>query len=104
MSDVEHFEVNLTQDAQNKGAWRVEVFDEDGSIFIAVFSGARAKEIASEWAAWKYGSFDEVGPADRSRATIVTTEGTFKPKPLLRLIVSTEPKSSNHILNEGGEG
>jgi len=56
----EQFEVNLAEDRDRQGVWRVEVFDEDGAIFIAVFTGRDAKQIASEWATWKYGAVDEV--------------------------------------------
>lgn len=47
------FEVTKSNNTVNE--WRVEAidFDEDGEIYVAMFSGPHARERAEEYAAWK---------------------------------------------------
>ena len=35
--------------------WRVEAIDNEGRVFVTIFSGPAAKERANEYAAWKNG-------------------------------------------------
>jgi hypothetical protein len=37
------------------GHWHVEAIDDEGKVFVAVFSGPEAKECAAEYADWKNG-------------------------------------------------
>lgn len=37
------------------GHWHVEAIDNEGRVFVAVFSGPEAKERAAEYADWKNG-------------------------------------------------
>jgi len=37
------------------GHWHAEAIDEQGQVFVAVFSGPQAKELAAEYADWKNG-------------------------------------------------
>jgi hypothetical protein len=43
------------QDRTNSSEWRVEAIDyeSEGEIFVALFSGPKAKERAEEYAVWK---------------------------------------------------
>lgn len=45
----------IVRDATNLDEWRVEAIDHDGDgeCFVAIFTGPRARERASEYAAWK---------------------------------------------------
>jgi hypothetical protein len=42
-------------------SWAVEAIntDDDGGIDVTIFSGPRAHERATEYAAWKYGTYRE---------------------------------------------
>ena len=35
------------------GEWRVEAIGPDGEVYVAIFSGPKAKERAAEYAEWK---------------------------------------------------
>jgi hypothetical protein len=37
------------------GHWHVESINDDGSVYVVVFSGPEAKERAAEYADWKNG-------------------------------------------------
>jgi len=41
------------EDKRHPGNWRVEAIDGDGSCFVTLLSGPRAKERALEYARWK---------------------------------------------------
>lgn len=53
-----HFPAEVIIDAAIPNAWRVEKLDsdEDGGVDVTIFSGPNARERATEYAAWKYGS------------------------------------------------
>lgn len=48
-------EYEVIQDRLNLGDWRVEAIDHenDGQVYVSIFSGPKAKEQAQEYAAWK---------------------------------------------------
>jgi hypothetical protein len=46
-----HYEV--VESRQDRGHWHVEAIDDDGAVFVAVFSGPKARERAYEYASWK---------------------------------------------------
>lgn len=48
-------EVNVSEDKEEPGSWRVEYFDEDGACFVTIFAGLESEARAREYAAWKYG-------------------------------------------------
>lgn len=37
------------------GHWHVEAIDDEGGVFVAIFSGPEAKDRAAEYADWKNG-------------------------------------------------
>ena len=43
----------LIQSADVIDEWRVEAIEEDGRIYVALFSGPSARARAQEYAAWK---------------------------------------------------
>jgi hypothetical protein len=51
----EKMEWSVLEDRQNPGDWRVEAidFDNEGEIYVAIFSGPGARERAEEYAAMK---------------------------------------------------
>lgn len=48
-------EYEAVQDRLNPYDWRVEAIDEqaEGQVYVAIFTGPKAKERAKEYAAWK---------------------------------------------------
>jgi hypothetical protein len=53
------FPAEVIKDATIPNAWRVEKLDsdQDGGVDVTIFSGPSARERATEYAAWKYGSY-----------------------------------------------
>jgi hypothetical protein len=51
------FTVNyeIVESRDYPGHWHVEAIDNEGRIYVAVFSGPDAKERAAEYADWKNG-------------------------------------------------
>jgi hypothetical protein len=45
----------IVESRQYPGHWHVEAIDEEGRVFVTVFSGPEAKERATEYADWKNG-------------------------------------------------
>jgi len=43
----------VLEDRRYPGEWRVEAIDDEGSCYVTLFSGPRAKERAFEYAEWK---------------------------------------------------
>lgn len=45
----------VTADRRSTGAWRVEGidFENEGIVYVAIFSGPNAQERAEEYARWK---------------------------------------------------
>ncbi len=56
-SQMESFPAEVTRDAEDPNAWRVEKLDSDGDagVDVAIFAGPNAHERAVEYAIWKYG-------------------------------------------------
>jgi hypothetical protein len=54
------FPAEIVKDATIPNAWRVEKLDsdQDGGVDVTIFSGPSARERATEYAAWKYGSYE----------------------------------------------
>lgn len=48
-----NFEVVQSRNEQDE--WRAEAIDNEGMVFVTLFSGPNAKERAEEYAAWKNG-------------------------------------------------
>ena len=48
-----HYEVAKSK--HHQGEWRVEAIDNEGRVFVTIFSGPGAKERAQEYASWKSG-------------------------------------------------
>ena len=48
-------EWTAVEDRRNHAEWRVEAvdFDNEGAVYVAIFSGPEARERAEEYAAWK---------------------------------------------------
>ena len=48
-------EYEVYEVAESRHQWRVEAIDhdQDGQVFVTIFSGPEAKERAEEYAAWK---------------------------------------------------
>jgi hypothetical protein len=40
---ADQVEVNLAEDRDEPGEWRVEYFDEDGACYVTIFAGPRAE-------------------------------------------------------------
>ena len=61
---AEQFHAELVKDANIPNAWRVEKLDADGDggVDIAIFAGPSARDRATEYAAWKYGKYEEALP------------------------------------------
>jgi hypothetical protein len=51
----EGMEWTVFKDSRKRGDWRVEApdFDEEGQLYITIFSGPEARERAEEYAEWK---------------------------------------------------
>jgi hypothetical protein len=45
----------LAESREFLGTWHVEAVGDDGEVYVAVFSGPRARERAAEYADWKNG-------------------------------------------------
>ena len=45
----------VTESPEFSGHWHVEAIDDEGRVFVAVFSGPEAEERAREYADWKNG-------------------------------------------------
>lgn len=52
------FLAEVIKDDTTPNAWRVEKLDSDGDggVDVTIFAGPSARERATEYAAWKYGS------------------------------------------------
>jgi hypothetical protein len=50
-----HLTHEVAESKDYPGQWHVEAVDDDGSVFVAVFSGPQARERAAEYADWKNG-------------------------------------------------
>lgn len=46
-------EYETIEDRNAPGTWRVEAVGDDGEVYVAIFSGPRAKERAEEYIEWK---------------------------------------------------
>jgi len=48
-------EWTYAEDKRNPGDWRVEAvdFEDEGKVYVAIFSGPNAQERAEEYAEWK---------------------------------------------------
>lgn len=57
-----HYEV--IESREFRGHWHVEAIDNDGRVFVAVFSGPNAAERAHEYAGWKN---SVLAPAERAQ-------------------------------------
>lgn len=58
-----HYEV--VESRQYRGHWHVEAIDEDGRVFVVVFSGPKAEDRAREYASWKN---SVLAPAEKRQA------------------------------------
>jgi len=58
-----HYEV--AESRKYPGHWHVEAVDDDGRVFVVVFSGPNAQERAHEYASWKN---SVLAPAERAQA------------------------------------
>jgi hypothetical protein len=45
----------VAESSRYSGHWHVEAIDEQGKIYVAIFSGPEAQERAAEYADWKNG-------------------------------------------------
>ena len=50
-----HLVYQVAESRDYPGHWHVEAIAEDGSVFVAVFSGPEASERAAQYADWKNG-------------------------------------------------
>jgi hypothetical protein len=48
------------EDRQSPGDWRVEWFDDDGEVEVAIFAGRNARQRAIRHADHQYGLFEEI--------------------------------------------
>jgi len=51
---------HVFEDRMYPGEWRVEWFDDDGGVEVAIFAGPRARERALPYADRQYGHFEEI--------------------------------------------
>jgi hypothetical protein len=58
-----HYEV--VESRQYPGHWHAEAIDQDGAVFVVVFSGPHAEQRAHEYANWKN---SVLAPAERFEA------------------------------------
>jgi hypothetical protein len=52
---VPRLRYEIIESSQHPGHWHVEAIDEEGRVFVAVFSGPDAQKRAAEYADWKNG-------------------------------------------------
>jgi hypothetical protein len=50
-----HAKYEIAESEDYPGHWHVEAVDDEGVVFVAVFSGPEARERAAEYADWKNG-------------------------------------------------
>lgn len=55
----------VVESRQYSGHWHAEAIDDDGRVFVAVFSGPNAAERAHEYATWKN---SVLAPAEKAQA------------------------------------
>lgn len=55
----------VVESRQYSGHWHVEAVDDDGAVFVVVFSGPKAKDRAHEYASWKN---SVLAPAEKRQA------------------------------------
>jgi hypothetical protein len=60
MSQPDPEPARVFEDRMYRGEWRVEWFDDDGGVEVAVFSGPKARERAIRYADRQYGYFEEI--------------------------------------------
>lgn len=60
MKSVNKLTYEIAESREYRGHWHVEAIDDEGRIFVAVFSGPEAENRAAEYADWKNGVRQDV--------------------------------------------